>query len=540
MTVGYLSFDSGRRPEHYWSRGLRPLARVLTRALALGDADPLMTASAEPTRATVPSAPPARTRPIDPRPSPGAPNVVVIILDDVGFAQLGCFGSDIATPNIDALADRRPALQPLPRHRDVLADARVRAHRPQPSRGRDGVPRRHADGVSRATRAALPKSVTAAAPRPARRGVQHARRSGSGTSCPRGERSHAGPFDRWPLGLRVRALLRVPPGRHEPVDAEPRPRQPLRRAARAATKTAITSPRTSPTRAIRYVARPAAGRAGQAVLPVLRDRARCTRRTTSRPSGWSPTAAASTAVGSGGAPRSSPARSRSAIVPDGTVLTERPSWVRGVGRRSPTTSGACTRGSRRCSPGFLTHTDAQIGRLARPARRDRRARQHARDADLRQRRERRGRRARHRSTSTASRRSAPRPSTATSRGSTSWAASAPTTTTRGAGRGRATRRCGCGSATRGSAAPAHPRLLDCPVPGVVDARRYFVGEQRAFDLEQLERQHPHVVEVRQSFECADWRRAAAHRSRSVRARSFLRKMPPVWWFSTSGYRSLRR
>lgn len=35
----------------------------------------------------------------------GAPNVVVVVLDDVGFAQLGCYGSDIATPTIDALAD---------------------------------------------------------------------------------------------------------------------------------------------------------------------------------------------------------------------------------------------------------------------------------------------------------------------------------------------------------------------------------------------------------------------------------------------------
>src|SRR6266704_4677548 len=34
----------------------------------------------------------------------GAPNVVVVLLDDLGFAQLGCFGSDIATPNIDRLA----------------------------------------------------------------------------------------------------------------------------------------------------------------------------------------------------------------------------------------------------------------------------------------------------------------------------------------------------------------------------------------------------------------------------------------------------
>ncbi len=34
----------------------------------------------------------------------GSPNVVVIVLDDTGFAQLGCYGSSISTPNIDRLA----------------------------------------------------------------------------------------------------------------------------------------------------------------------------------------------------------------------------------------------------------------------------------------------------------------------------------------------------------------------------------------------------------------------------------------------------
>ena len=34
----------------------------------------------------------------------GAPNVVIIVLDDTGFAHLGCFGSDIETPNMDRLA----------------------------------------------------------------------------------------------------------------------------------------------------------------------------------------------------------------------------------------------------------------------------------------------------------------------------------------------------------------------------------------------------------------------------------------------------
>jgi arylsulfatase A-like enzyme len=42
--------------------------------------------------------------PVRPEPPEGAPNVVYIVLDDVGFAQVGCYGSIIDTPNIDALA----------------------------------------------------------------------------------------------------------------------------------------------------------------------------------------------------------------------------------------------------------------------------------------------------------------------------------------------------------------------------------------------------------------------------------------------------
>ena len=42
--------------------------------------------------------------PEPPHPPAGAPNVLLILLDDTGFSQIGCFGSDIETPNIDALA----------------------------------------------------------------------------------------------------------------------------------------------------------------------------------------------------------------------------------------------------------------------------------------------------------------------------------------------------------------------------------------------------------------------------------------------------
>ena len=34
----------------------------------------------------------------------GAPNVLVIVLDDVGYGHLGCYGGPIETPNLDKLA----------------------------------------------------------------------------------------------------------------------------------------------------------------------------------------------------------------------------------------------------------------------------------------------------------------------------------------------------------------------------------------------------------------------------------------------------
>ena len=33
-----------------------------------------------------------------------APNVIIIMADDVGYSDIGCYGSEIATPNLDALA----------------------------------------------------------------------------------------------------------------------------------------------------------------------------------------------------------------------------------------------------------------------------------------------------------------------------------------------------------------------------------------------------------------------------------------------------
>ncbi|MFF9482777.1 arylsulfatase [Streptomyces sp. NPDC014733] len=51
---------------------------------------------------TVEESVPAWPQPL--RAAPGAPNVLFIVLDDTGYGQFGCYGSPIATPHLDSLA----------------------------------------------------------------------------------------------------------------------------------------------------------------------------------------------------------------------------------------------------------------------------------------------------------------------------------------------------------------------------------------------------------------------------------------------------
>ena len=52
---------------------------------------------------TVGESSPAWPAPV--RSTPGAPNVLYIVLDDTGYGQFGCYGSPINTPNLDRLAE---------------------------------------------------------------------------------------------------------------------------------------------------------------------------------------------------------------------------------------------------------------------------------------------------------------------------------------------------------------------------------------------------------------------------------------------------
>src|SRR5438445_126618 len=134
-----------------------------------------------------------------PRPRAGAPNVVVVVLDDMGFGQVGCFGSDLGTPRIDALAaaglrynrfhvtslcsPTRACLLTGRNHHAVgmgfLADIPI---------GFPGY-----NGTIPRSAVALPRIL---------RDIGYSTFAvGKWHLAPRWELSASGPFDRWPLGL---------------------------------------------------------------------------------------------------------------------------------------------------------------------------------------------------------------------------------------------------------------------------------------------------------------------------------------------------
>jgi len=137
--------------------------------------------------------------PHHPKPPPGAPNVIVIVLDDTGFGHLGSFGSDIGTPHMDALA---AGGAPFNRFHVTSLCSPTRASF---FTGRN----HHAVGMGFLAdiplafpgyHARLPKTA-AALPRLLRDAGYSTLAVGKWHLTPRWQRSAAGPFDTWPLGL---------------------------------------------------------------------------------------------------------------------------------------------------------------------------------------------------------------------------------------------------------------------------------------------------------------------------------------------------
>ena len=128
----------------------------------------------------------------------GAPNVLIVMFDDLGFGHLGCYGSAIDTPNIDALA--AGGLRYNRFHVTALCS---------PSRAALLTGRNH-HAVGAGFLVDLPLDAPGYnARRPYTAGTLPQHLTNAGYSAwavgkwhltPTGSRSHAGPFESWPLG----------------------------------------------------------------------------------------------------------------------------------------------------------------------------------------------------------------------------------------------------------------------------------------------------------------------------------------------------
>ncbi|MDE2463050.1 MAG: arylsulfatase, partial [Alphaproteobacteria bacterium] len=134
----------------------------------------------------------------EPKFKQGSPNVVLIVLDDTGFAHLGCFGSTIETPHMDGLAQRGL------RYNNFHTTALCSASRACLLTGRN----HHAVGVRAVSNmdTGFPNTRGAVTPRAATIAEILRDAGGYGTFAagkwhlaPMLEATAAGPFDNWPL-----------------------------------------------------------------------------------------------------------------------------------------------------------------------------------------------------------------------------------------------------------------------------------------------------------------------------------------------------
>lgn len=295
-----------------------------------------------------------------PRPTPpaGAPNVVVIVLDDLGFGQLGCFGSDLDTPVIDQLAANGL------RYSRFHVTALCSPTRAALLTGRN----HHAVGMGFLTDvpigfpgydARIPPTA-ATLPRVLRDNGYATFAVGKWHLAPRWEQSAAGPFDQWPLGLGFQRYYGFLGG-----DAN-------QWAPELVSDNGFVDPPAAPEdgyhltedlvdRARRYIldqqhARPGAPffmyfAPGAVHAPHQAPAAWIDRYRGRFDGGWDEwrNALFDRQIAAG-------------IVPDGTQLTARPPWVSDWNALTDEQRRLYAR-QMECFAGFLSHTDDQIGRL---------------------------------------------------------------------------------------------------------------------------------------------------------------------------------
>ena len=129
----------------------------------------------------------------------GAPNILIVLLDDVGFGQIDCYGGPIETPNIDKLASKGL------RYNNFHTTALCSPSRAALLTGRN----HHAVSMAAITEAAtgfpgnygsIPKSAATIAETLKQNGY-NTMAFGKWHLTPYTAYTAAGPFDRWPLGM---------------------------------------------------------------------------------------------------------------------------------------------------------------------------------------------------------------------------------------------------------------------------------------------------------------------------------------------------
>jgi arylsulfatase A-like enzyme len=300
--------------------------------------------------------------PTQPRPAAGAPNIVAIVLDDTGFAQLGCFGSGIATPHMDQLA--AGGLRYNRFHVTALCSPTRAAF----LTGRN----HHAVGMGFLTDIPLaypgyngrvPRSA-APLPRLLRDAGYSTLAVGKWHLVPRFERSAAGPFTHWPLGFgfeRYYGFLNGDANHWAPVlvrdnhyTEPPGAGGGMREAgyhlsedlASTAIRYLLDQQHAAPGKPWFLYFAPGATHAPHHVAPEWAQPYRG-----QFDQGWDTWRQ-----------EIFTRQQDSGIIPDNTVLTPRPGWVAGWAELTGDERRMHAR-QQEVFAGFLTHTDAQIGRL---------------------------------------------------------------------------------------------------------------------------------------------------------------------------------
>ena len=151
------------------------------------------------------------------RPPVGAPNVLLILIDDAGFGSSSAFGGPCRRRTWRHLAAEGLQIQPLSHHRSVFADAAGADDRPQP-------PLVSAWAGSLRSPPGRPDTIRSCRTR-VRRSRETLKLNGYSTAqfgkcheVPVWETSPVGPFDAWPTGGGgFRIFLRIHRRRGEPM-----------------------------------------------------------------------------------------------------------------------------------------------------------------------------------------------------------------------------------------------------------------------------------------------------------------------------------